>query len=91
MSPEKRPSATQAAKVYLGYMVCKTAEQRFIVNTSGGWGAKCRPRRALQLCRARQTANVYHSNMVCEAAEQRCEDDLETEQKMRLPSTGRFR
>lgn len=39
---------------------------------------------------ARRTANVYRSTLVCEAAEQRCEDALESEQKMRLPSTGRF-
>lgn len=42
------------------------------------------------LGRARRTANVYRSNLVCEAAEQSCEDGLEAEQKMRLPSTGRF-
>jgi hypothetical protein len=41
-------------------------------------------------CRARRTANVYRSTLVCEAAEQRCEDALEVEQRMRLPSTGRF-
>mmetsp|Transcript_7092 Transcript_7092/g.20767 ORF Transcript_7092/g.20767 Transcript_7092/m.20767 type:complete len:616 (-) Transcript_7092:489-2336(-) len=40
---------------------------------------------------ARKTANVYRSSVVCEAAVTRCEDGLEAEQRMRLPSTGRFR
>jgi hypothetical protein len=40
--------------------------------------------------RSRRTANVYRSTLVCEGAEQQCEDALEQEQRMRLPSTGRF-
>ena len=43
------------------------------------------------LDRARLTANVYRSSVVCEAAATKCEDGLEAEQRMRLPSTGRFR
>lgn len=40
---------------------------------------------------ARQTANTLKSSQACEAAEQQCEDILEADQHMALPSTGRFR
>ncbi|DBA92145.1 TPA: hypothetical protein ACH3X1_015866 [Trebouxia sp. C0004] len=38
----------------------------------------------------RQTANTLESNKRCEKAETQCEDSLEKEQLVRLPSTGRF-
>ena len=41
-------------------------------------------------CRGRQTANTLESNKRCEKAETECEDSLEKEQLVRLPSTGRF-
>lgn len=41
-------------------------------------------------CRGRQTANTLESNKRCEKAETDCEDSLEKEQLVRLPSTGRF-
>ena len=40
--------------------------------------------------RARQTANTLESNKRCEKAETDCEDSLEKEQLVKLPSTGRF-
>ena len=40
--------------------------------------------------RGRQTANTLESNRRCERAETECEDSLEREQQVRLPSTGRF-
>lgn len=42
-------------------------------------------------CRARETANNLKSTQACEAAEQQCEDILEEDQHMPLPSTGRLR
>lgn len=41
--------------------------------------------------RNRQVANTLRSSQDCEAAEQLCEDELETDQHMALPSTGRIR
>ena len=41
-------------------------------------------------CRGRQTANTLESNSRCERAETDCEDTLEREQLVKLPSTGRF-
>ncbi len=41
-------------------------------------------------CRGRQTANTLESNKRCGKAETECEDSLEKEQLVRLPSTGRF-
>lgn len=38
----------------------------------------------------RQTGNTLESNRRCEKAETECEDSLEREQLVRLPSTGRF-
>ena len=42
------------------------------------------------ICRGRQTGNTLESNRRCEKAETECEDSLEREQLVRLPSTGRF-
>ena len=44
----------------------------------------------LRHCRGRQTANTLESNRRCEKAETECEDTLEREQLVKLPSTGRF-
>ena len=41
--------------------------------------------------RSRKTANVYESSVICERLEAACEDSLEAQHRMRLPSTGRFR
>ena len=41
--------------------------------------------------RSRATANVYASSVICEKLEMACEDLLEIEGRMRLPSMGRFR
>ena len=44
----------------------------------------------MRYCRGRQTANTLESNRRCEKAETECEDTLEREQLVKLPSTGRF-
>ena len=41
--------------------------------------------------RSRKAANVYESLVICERLETGCEDLLEAQHRMRLPSTGRFR
>ncbi len=45
----------------------------------------CNPRRS------RKSANEYASSVVCEKLETACEDLLESEGRMRLPSLGRFK
>ena len=63
-----------------------------------GGGADCKegrtiidpPTHSMCSCRGRQTANTLESNRRCEKAETECEDTLEREQLVKLPSTGRF-
>ena len=52
------------------------------------WSSQCR---RMALRRSRKAANVYESLVICERLETGCEDLLEAQHLMRLPSTGRFR
>ena len=46
---------------------------------------------ACDMLRSKKTANEYASSGVCEKLETACEDLLESEGRMRLPSLGRFK